>query len=808
MDINRNTTIKSLYENDAISVRTYNCLTYKGYVTIDDVLNDISEPFDLMHLRNFGKKSYVEFSSILSKVMNQSNIINDDEITEDNKDLFDCLERSFESINKANENLSSYIKAKYSSGKDLHNAIIKRTECVLDIEAKLSLEENISLRKLYLKFITDTLSNLEQKPKLDTSIYPIYKRMVTELGLKINDFTLYERAHYFLPTQLHDYIQNTYQKMCDDMLSVRAKNFKDQYLQSFESLINYFDQPLSAYSEICPGRNMRITLKEIFKFNQKFKEIFVRLSNSTEDDITELDLKKRFPFLLYYQRQFVKQFIDKYNHAPLFYIFHEYLRISDDRTDKIFSLQYGLFDNKKRTLSEIALAYNLSRERVRQISTYKTTIQKNIHLFYKDLEYYKDFLSLPYICEDTKDFLQLRNEEQLAFSFEIFASILSLIGEFQTIEINDHTIVINKQSTLAQLNIGEFVSNVESLINSKFAQETSIPIDNILKPQSSVYELSKQLATFILVKIFNLNIENDSIIFEQNYIDISEELYQILYEKGEPMSVDDIFVKFKDKYPEHAFTDSLQIKQYLYKNEHIRSIGRMSLYGLDSWKKVYYGSIRDLMYEIISNSETPVHIGEIYEKVTEYFPETNIKSIASSMQSDTTSRFISFVDGYFGVKDKSYSEELSHRQINQRYSFEERMKHFREFVETYHRFPLSNGGEEEASLRRWYYNVENCIIDAPSEEALDNFLKMIEEFHQKAYPRTGYEAEFLNNCQNFQEFINTNYKLPSAKNGTELYWWLRRSLENYDSYIDLRRLYLTSLINYIHSLGFNVYEKS
>ena len=72
------------------------------------------------------------------------------------------------------------------------------------------------------------------------------------------------------------------------------------------------------------------------------------------------------------------------------------------------------------------------------------------------------------------------------------------------------------------------------------------------------------------------------------------------------------------------------------------------------------------------------------------------------------------------------------------------------------------------------------------------------------YPRTATENEFLVKCQDVKEYIRRNHTLPSNSDAPELYAWLRRSRDNYDSYTDKRRQYMTDLLNDILSFGFSI----
>lgn len=800
------TTIKSLFENNVISVRTYNCLSYQKFRTINDILKNTEDLSDLMKIRNFGRKSYSEILPVLREVEQDPFSIADncDNFSPKDKQLFNCLDLAYHKVFNDDSSLSEYLRDMYSSGKELNAAILKKGSLIFQIDPNLNKDENIAMRRLYLSFIREFISNLETESLLDNYSYPYYKALETELVLKVTDFTLYEGAHYFMSPELHDYIEARYQVMSEKELSVRGRNFLRKYLPSFEDIIIYFDLPLRKYSKICPGQHRKKTLTEIFRFNQSFKKVYFELSGMSPADMTALTLKDKYPFLLSTQRLFVLKFYKENGYFPHFYLLYEYLRISEERADKIFSLYYGLFDNHKRTLEEVASVFDLSRERTRQIVTGRIPAIKEILLSENDKGVYASLFSLPYLCEDSEEFITLRNKENLSISFEIYAALLTLVTDYNLIKINGHVIAVNKGGPLVNVNFKDCFNTIEMLMRSKYSQETHIPIKTVMVGNDFDNQDLKNLMTFVIKRVYNLEISENDLIFYQNFIDISDELEQVLKENGKPMSVSEIFKKFKEKYPDHHFSDSSQIRAYLYKNEHIKAIGNQSLYGLDYWKNFFYGSIRDLVYEIVDDSSEPVHIGEIFEKVVEYFPDTNIKSVASSLQSDATGRFIGFKDGYYGIAGRQYDESFLEKKTVQRLSFDERLKNFNDFVTTYHRFPLSNSGEEESSLRRWYYNVVNGIVSAPSEELMTEFQSTIDKFNKLGYPRNGYECEFLANCEKYMEFIKRNYELPTTNHGAELYWWLKRSIENYNSYTDFRRQYLTSLISYIRSLGFEL----
>jgi hypothetical protein len=228
-----------------------------------------------------------------------------------------------------------------------------------------------------------------------------------------------------------------------------------------------------------------------------------------------------------------------------------------------------------------------------------------------------------------------------------------------------------------------------------------------------------------------------------------------------------------------------------------------SCYALDSWEGIYFGSIRDLLVDLLSASDIPLHIDNLYKSVIVHYPNTSKSSLSATMQSDNLQRFVDFEGGFFGLTSKNYPEEYVEETSSQRYPFEERLQMFKDFVETYHRFPNSIGGELEASLQRWFYraSADGLGVTEDQKKKLDEIAKGFDEL---GYPRTSTEHEFLLRCQEVKKYIRQNHALPSNSKAPELWSWLRRSVENYDSYTDKRRRYMTDLLNDILSFGFSI----
>ena len=806
-EFNLDTTIKELLDWGQISVRTSNSLHAAGMDTLGEVLEQIEAPMDLMNLRNFGRKSYTEMEPILNRMIHRhaeaAPKTVEDRFAALGEQLVGIINEAYHAVTDGEGDVKAYLQAAYPQPRDLHNLVMGDVENMLVVVEGYSREENLAIRHAYRHFIEMVMHSMEEAQRAVNDIYAEYKRKGMELAMRMEAFSYEQVARYFLSPIASDYLERIYQEKREAMLSVRSKNFVNRFVPHFSDLIKYAEEPLTNYRNICPGQSMMKTLTELFQFNQKFKQDFDRITRLSDDEIRTEFLKRDYPFLMSRQRKFVFDFTKEHGHAPLLYLLLHYLRLSENRSNKIYCLYHGIFDGKRRSLTEIADAMGLTRERCRQIASGKIEAQESEIATNDDWEQYQELFELPFIYEKTEEYIRLKEAEHLSEGFEVFAALVSLKADFKAEDVEGHTILVNKH--IEGFNFSDCMDTMFSIVNAKYSVDTRVALDSILYavPEPLKADM-KVLAGYVAAEIYKVKVTDDGQLFlPQNYIDIAEELYDILARKGEPMHVEEIFNEFKRRYPEHKYTEPLQIKSSLYKHNHIRAVGKTSRYALDSWEGVYFGSIRDLLVDLLSESAVPLHIDILYDGVSEYYPNTTKASVAATMEDENLQRFVEFEGDYFGLASKQYPAEYVVATTVQRYSFEERFQMFKDFIDAYHRFPSYNGSEQEASMMRWYYNVTTGVLSMTDEQKsmLDNATA---QYDAMGYPRTATESEFLVKCQDVKEYIRRNHTLPSNSDAPELYAWLRRSRDNYDSYTDKRRQYMTDLLNDILSFGFSI----
>ena len=661
MEFNLDTTIKKLYEKGVISVRTFNRLHAAGYETLGMILDNIEKPMDLLKLPNSGRKSFIEVDTILEQMIREHRVVapeqKEDKFAALGETIIGIIADAYNEVTAGDSEVKAYLQATYPHPSDMHFLAMGDVDDMLTVVEDYSREENLEIRHSYKQFMEDVLQEMENSQEALNSVYKEYKRKSMELSLKMESFTYEQIAKYFLSPIASDFLEKIYQEQRAASLSVRGKNFSDRFLPHFTDLIKYADEPLASYRNICPGQNKRTTLTEIFQFNQRFKCEFDRVANLSDDDIQTEILKHDYPFLTNKQRQFVFDFMKEHHHAPLFFLMYHYLRLSESRTNKIYCLAKGIFDGRRRTLYEIAEAMNLTRERIRQILFRGIEVQEFALANDDGWDYYNELFDLPFIYEKTDEYVSLKEAEHLPVDFEVFASLVSLKADFKAEDVEGHTILMNNQ--YRDLKLADCLETLSRIIDAKYSSDTYVPIDSVIfTVPEQLRPAMKELVKHITTEIYKVHItEDEKLYLPQNHIAVAEELYDILAKMGEPMHVEDIFREFKKRHPDHKYTEPLQIKPFMYKHKHIKPIGVTSCYALDSWEGIYFGSIRDLLMDLLSASDVPLHIDILYEGVTKHYPSTSKASIAATAEYDSLQRFIGFEGDYFGLTSKVYPAE-------------------------------------------------------------------------------------------------------------------------------------------------------
>lgn len=585
--------------------------------------------------------------------------------------------------------------------------------------------------------------------------------------------------------------------------------------------------------EIIPNikKEKSVTLKEIAEVSEVIKsltdqerELLLSLANLITDT-EEIIKEKMHQFSKYCgdNLSFAVSFYNKNGHLPMFWILEQYLIKDKNRDIEILKKSFNIFkDSTKLSLEEIAVQFSITRERARQIrneifsQTFEITDntdhsqRNNLIKYHQLLQNKEDWIyTLEFIKTNLNpesfEIQERLKKEQCNLSFEfalqimayLFRDTFSLFGGFKISNkdrIWRNTFLIRKE----YVDIFDF-DKVKEEFSHKLAENTTdylLDIDNYITNSQCWKQFNFGKADEItnIVKdilLYEYGLYSEDIDGYQIKIPANKErcsldvVYEILQTKGEPMYLGDIFAGFKKIMPEHKYTlenNADRLRPFLQRHNDITYRKRSSIYLLKEWGHIKSGTIRDAIIEFLSSKDLPQAADDITEYIIQYFPETNIASIRTSMFNDTRNRFSFFQNNYFGLTNKEYPPQYEQieRQAGQRQSFEQRLTALEKFIVAYKHFPFSSSKDKnEESLYRWWSRVLNGKqkIDVIQQEHVD---RIVANYADLETDKASYEWNL--NYNKFKLFLLENKRVPSAKDDEKfLYGWLRRVKDDFSN---------------------------
>lgn len=320
----------------------------------------------------------------------------------------------------------------------------------------------------------------------------------------------------------------------------------------------------------------------------------------------------------------------------------------------------------------------------------------------------------------------------------------------------------------------------------------SKPIKLVVTEKDSMVEVLSAL----FKRICNVIINDGTILIRINKMNYSERLYEILKIAGTRLHRDDLFKRLIKVCHEKGFynfdyTEPSQITTFLTRDPRIVPYGKSGFWGLKEWNETK-GSIREIAIQIARKSKNPIRFNDLVKLIMKERPDSNVKSIAATItQSGTKKELLLFYGGYVGHPKNKYNEEY----ILMPQTFDEWLQAFKAFVMKNKRFPF-NGNGYEGYLYRWHYRG-NRFVNLSSDEIvkLDKLDKEL-----SLYPQNGTEYNFLQNCNLYKKFVESNNRMLTEEDDVELFSWFYKTSRNYNNYDDNRNKYFCQLLQCISAI--------
>lgn len=565
--------------------------------------------------------------------------------------------RAYESISDLSGDACKLVHELFPDAWTMADAILKKTYDVLTVHRDLGRTENVELRRLLLHYLRVMRKYMHKSPFPEEDMLWTVEELIQILEANIYTFDDEVAMHDLLSTHQRRNLLHFFDTLTAG-LSAEAVAIQRKYLPKFTDAMKLFGLPEYALAERCNIGLDRPVLHEMWNFVQTLEDVFADEAYSGKDVRLQALIAWAFPWLSAAERRFVFRFHQDNDSIPLFYIILQLLLNSREKGFEAYALVNGIKDNQRHTLEDVAAMKNLTRERVRQIfekghRILKATIQR--YISWGD---YASLLESNYITALSPKYRMIQEEEQLPHDFSIFCALLSVVGDFEVINIGEKLVAVHRR-----IRSYIYVKHIRNQLNRVFQKRHSE--DTVFDLHSLVADVPQNLREDVFWIIcqeaqayYDIPFDEDwKVAIKQNYVDITDEVFKILEAHGKPMSLKAIFTQFKRNYPNHKYTEPEQLRQWILKQENIKSIGMTSTYGLDSWQHVFYGSIRDLLRQTLEASSRPIHIDKLTTIAKRYFPTTSAKSISSSIAQDGTKDFVAFQGGFYGLSSKRYSSK-------------------------------------------------------------------------------------------------------------------------------------------------------
>lgn len=460
-------------------------------------------------------------------------------------------------------------------------------------------------------------------------------------------------------------------------LSERATNIcLDNSLDSLYKVIEYYKE----HDDFLTLRNCgKKTNEELVAMARKYMEKYeITADNFQADDHHrtfeeyKLFCFEQFSLSSHEAEAFRQSFFEE--RFPFFrFILLILKKLLSDREYFIFEHNFGYFENaKKLTLQAIGNLYNITRERIRQISheiPFKTRdilapFADELYFIENHLQYnlkrFKDYIL---IDEETKD--QINASEQLQCTARFYAFGFAMLYHtnyyfFQEQPGNYKQYYLINRKLAEQFDFSEFYHDLSEKANARITSNYTIDfrhyVRSFYRPGKFSYferivDMCKQIASGEFG--YRCNISDELLISRNTKVKLSEHIVQILADTGHPMHLKEIATELKArklKLPPNIES----LRSSILTLDSILAIGKTSTYALADWEKVKTGTIKQLAREYLEDHEYPVHLSELAKYVNK-FRKTHEKNVYSNLKLDKSGTFVFYKGGFIGLGSKNYT---------------------------------------------------------------------------------------------------------------------------------------------------------
>lgn len=599
-------------------------------------------------------------------------------------------------------------------------------------------------------------------------------------------------------------LQNVFLQMVEDINDARVRNLIHKYVKDFRDAEDYLNDSSLIYKWRGAGSQ---SIERACQFLDAFYQEYLAIVNGQREEVVNRLIAIDYPFLTNDEQVFVASFMQTEGRYPVLFIASRYLQRSANKQSQIFAKANGIVGGHQR-FEDIASDYNVSRERVRQLSFINITKEKDAgQVWNEDRWQPLGFINQPVLTESIVRWNELQQKEHL--DHLDFYAVLAMIRQMAPFNIvalrNDGRranarlsadvpwqmpdILFAYDSSLEKFSFENALATIGHEVSLQRITDSRMSLSELVTlhftEQHSEEELEAVISVMrgVLPLFPDVETKDDDIIFRANRINYMEEIYQILQRKGQAMTVDAIYDEFRLRHPDDHHTDSGFIRSYMLRDDRFEAVGSKSTYQLREWER-FSGALGDLAVHLLENSNEPLKAEVLCRMMLEQRPTTTLKSCYSSIHIAVNAcRLLFYIDAeaapeesvdetdgevsryYVGLFDRQYPKRFWPSPL----TVEGTIRSMRRFLEENNRWPFASGktGIEPTlyyALRK--YAQKRCVTD----DELLRYQQGMADINPDDFPFNDRDLQFQNRCQELMDFCETTHYLPA---GGKLMSWYR-----------------------------------
>lgn len=431
MELSLDTTLEVLHKMGKLCNPGYYGFYHAGFRRLKDFVDYDIHSLRRLRIPEVGRQSLQEVIDLLQSVKLKRPVSNT-QLAPNHRDsgfekVSELLNQAYQSIVHAQTKEAWVFKTIYPNVYMLHLALMDEKQPWLVPEEGMSLKSHLSIRQLIRNYLRKAMDLQESAGFPHVKLFATYQILLRVVDEHL-ELSYMEKYRYFLTGQKRQMVLFFYQNLLKESpKALRALIEKNNL--SLERWIELNESRMDGYIRLFHPNKSEEVMQTFFQFGKKlYDEIDYWLSVDIEMLVDEWALW-RYRQLGLKAFAFIRSFYVKYGYAPLWYVMYKSFVQATSLKEKVFCMRFGLVDGRRYTINEIAAACHRQPKYVSLLTSQAQELLKGKALAYEDWSVYEDLLNLPFITQETPEFLAIKKRESLTVDLPAFYGLLQLLGE-------------------------------------------------------------------------------------------------------------------------------------------------------------------------------------------------------------------------------------------------------------------------------------------------------------------------------------------------------------------------------------------